>query len=938
MNEFIFFPEIDKIIEMLKSKKIVSISGFSGSALSLFIIEMAKKGIPLVYVTDKNNIERYGGEIVDNISDVNIVDEQNPFLEPAKIVITSEDFMKKRLRLKENFELVTGKTIDLQEFLYRLSASGLQREETVEEPGEYAVRGGIIDFFFPDSEPIRMELEGDVVSSMRRFNALTQRSVALIERFSAKLALLNSFSTLKESIRRESIIITEKTLELDHAQLVLQIPGEINFHLAPIRRYFGDLKSLRNDITQKDYTYKFLIRPSLVSHLESVLGPINFIPLDLKEGFVDTDEKTVYICESDIFGYLPRKKERFKGLFIDDLKGLRIDDYVVHNDYGIGQFKGLVQIDLEGKKVECLRIDYAHADKVYLPVERLNQLERFVGAEGRPPKLSRIGSDLWLKTKERVRKATEILAHDLVGLYARRKLSPGFAFSKDSAEMQELEAGFPFEETPDQRKAIDDVKKDMESPMPQERLICGDVGFGKTEIALRAGFKAALDSKQTMLLCPTTLLAFQHYNTFLTRLKNFPVRIEMVSRFKTKNELTKILEEISEGKIDIVIGTHRLLAPDVIFKNLGLLIIDEEQRFGVLQKEKIKKIKHGVDIIYLSATPIPRTLYMSLSGLKDISVIHTPPLGRKEIVTRVMHFDDEEIRKIVQFELSRGGQIFFVHNRIQTIETVRNRLQNLVPGLKICLLHGKIKSEISEKKMIEFLEGRYDLLLSTAIVESGLDMPRVNTIIVNEADKFGLADLHQLRGRVGRSEVQGYAYFVIPARKLTEEAKKRLSALISYTTLGSGFRLAIRDMEIRGVGNILGKEQSGFVNSIGYHHYIKILSNVVQELQGKKVSFEPVLNLRIAGYIPSNYISSAYERTAIYKRLMEVQSDYELKVLKDEIVDRFGRQPYEVEKLFRISEIRLKAIESGANEVMQEANLINFYKSGKIILQITENQ
>ncbi len=687
-------------------------------------------------------------------------------------------------------------------------------------------------------------------------------------------------------------------------------------------------------MAKKEYDYKFLIRQSLLPNLEQVLGPIDVVPMIFREGYVNTDRKIVIITESDIFGYIPKRKERFKGLFIDDLRGLKIDDYVVHNDYGIGQFKGLIQVDFEGRRIECLRIDYADADKIYLPVEKLNQLERFIGAEGKPPKLSKLGSDLWLKTKERVRKATEILARDLVNLYARRQLSQGFAFSKDEPEMRELEAGFPFEETRDQRKAIDEVKKDMESPRPQERLICGDVGFGKTEIALRAGFKAALDSKQTMLLCPTTLLAFQHYNTFVTRLRNFPVRVEMVSRFKRKIELRKILEEIREGRIDIVIGTHRLLAPDVVFKNLGLLIIDEEQRFGVLQKEKIKKMKRGIDIILLSATPIPRTLYMSLSGLKDISIIHTPPLGRKEIVTRLIHFDDEEIRKIIQFELNRGGQIFFVHNRIQTIETVRNRLQNLLPGLRICLLHGKIKSEINEKKMMEFLEGRYDLLLSTAIVESGLDMPRVNTIIINEADKFGLADLHQLRGRVGRSEIQGYAYFIVPVRKLTEEAKKRLSAIISYTTLGSGFRLAIRDMEIRGVGNILGKEQSGFVNSIGYHHYVKILNRVVQELQGKEISFEPVLNLNIAGYIPSEYISSAYERTAIYKRLMEVQSEYELKALKEEILDRFGKYPPEVEQLFYLAKIRLKSIELGASEVMQMGTTIVFYRSGEIVLQM----
>ncbi len=431
----------------------------------------------------------------------------------------------------------------------------------------------------------------------------------------------------------------------------------------------------------------------------------------------------------------------------------------------------------------------------------------------------------------------------------------------------------------------------------------------------------------------------------------------MVSRFKKPAELKRILKRIQEGSIDIVIGTHRLLQSDVIFKDLGLLIIDEEQRFGVMQKDRIKRLKPGIDVIYLSATPIPRTLYMGLSGLKDISVIHTPPPGRKDIFTQVIHFDDETIRNAIQFELNRQGQIFFVHNRIQTIETIRHRLQNLFPELRICLLHGKVNSAMSEKKMLEFLDGKYDLLLSTAIIESGLDMPRVNTIFVNEAHTFGLADLHQLRGRVGRGNIQGYAYFIVPVRKLTDDARKRLSALVSYATLGSGFRLAIRDMEIRGVGNllgpeqhghiravslevgnILGKEQSGFVSSVGYHHYIKILQNVVSEIQGKDITTEPILNLKIPGFIPGEYIPSAYERTAIYKRLMDVQSEHELKSLIEEIVDRFGRYPDPVKNLFIIAKIKLHALNIKANEVVQSKDIIQFFQNGRLIKENSLNE
>jgi transcription-repair coupling factor (superfamily II helicase) len=472
----------------------------------------------------------------------------------------------------------------------------------------------------------------------------------------------------------------------------------------------------------------------------------------------------------------------------------------------------------------------------------------------------------------------------------------------------------------------------MESPKPCERLICGDVGYGKTEIALRVAFKAALDGKQTMLLCPTTLLAFQHYNTFSKRLRPFPVNVDMISRFRKKDEIKQINENLAVGKIDILIGTHRLLQPDVKFKDLGLLIIDEEQRFGVAQKEKIKKLKPGIDVIYLSATPIPRTLYMALTGIKNISNIHTPPLGRKDIITQVINFDEETIEETLNHEIERGGQVFFVHNRIQTIESIRTRILKILPDLRICLLHGRMREDITARRMVEFLRGEYDMLLSTAIVESGIDMPRVNTIIVDQAHKFGLADLHQLRGRVGRAEVQGYAYFIVPVRRhMTDEAQKRLGALASYTSLGSGFRLSLRDMEIRGVGNLLGREQSGHVNSIGYHHYIRLLSESVGELQGKKISHEPVLDLKLDAYFPSEYVSSAYERTALYKRLLEIESTHELASIRAEIIDRFGQYPAQVENLFTLSRIRLKARDLGASEVLRKGKSFVFYHEGQVI-------
>lgn len=938
MADLQFFPDLDRIIEKLEQNKKVFVSGIFNSPLILFILELSRKIFPVIYITTKDNLKQQKDNFTGVVRGFTVIDEDNPFYEPARGIIIDEEFFDKEIYRTERFELIKGKYIDREKFLSQLESSGFQREEIVEEEGEYAVRGGIIDFYPVGQSPIRIEFDADTVYSIRKFDIQTQRSVEVIENYSLKLAKTDALIMAKEEIKKTGLLIVEKELDLEVPQIILAIFGEFNYHFSLPPKYFGDLRALQNDINQSNYTYKFLIDPLLNKRLSSITGPIEISPVPLKEGFVDEDRKIVFLTEKEIFGLLPRKMPRYKGLFIDDLKGLKLDDYVVHNDYGIGQFKGVVQIDFEGKKVECLRIDYADGDKIFLPVEKLNLLERYIGSEGKPQRLSKLGSDLWLRTKERVKKATEILALELINLYARRQLSKGFAYSPDTQEMREIELSFIYEETPSQQSAINDVKKDMESLKPMERLICGDVGFGKTEVAIRASFKAAMDGKQTMLLCPTTLLAFQHYNTFVNRLKKFPVQVELVSRFKKTKELKEILRRLKEGKVDIVIGTHRLLMPDVVFKDLGLLIIDEEQRFGVLQKEKFKKMKPGIDIIYLSATPIPRTLYTSLAGLKDISIINTPPAGRKDIITKIIYFDEEEIKKIICFELAHNGQIFFVHNRIQTIETVRARLQNLLPELKICVLHGQMRSAVSEKKMIEFLEGKYDLLLSTAIVESGIDMPRVNTIIINEAHKFGLADLHQLRGRVGRGSIQGYAYFIISERRLTIEAQKRLSALIAYTTLGSGFRLAIRDMEIRGIGNILGKEQSGYINSIGYHHYVKILNNVVSELMGKKMVQEPLLNLKIAGYMPADYVPSAYERTAIYKRLMEVQSEYELNQLREELIDRFGRYPSEVENLFLISKIRLRAISAQANEVIQKGDTIMYYQYGNLIQELQLNK
>lgn len=927
------FFDLSPVLEGLKKDHKVTVSGLSGSALSLFAVELARLHPPVVFIAAGDKVDRYRHEINELFPASATVDRHDPYYSARDLILTTPEFLDLKLPIKEKYEFRTASPVDIETILNRLQASGFSREDIVEEEGDFALRGGILDIYPHGQEPTRVEMYGDNVESIRKFNVQTQRSTGNIDAFGLELCRPDQTVLLRDLLPGSATVITDSETGLPNPTVCLTPEGRIRYKITSPRLYFGDIKALRADSERGGYQYTILIAsPSRAEKLRILVGEIPVLPIPLAEGFIDEDRKIVYLTEYEIFGEIKRRKEHYHGLFVDDLKGLKDLDYVVHSDFGIGQFRGLTVMDVESAKVECLRIDYAEGGKVFLPIERINLLERYVATTDKTPKLSKLGGEVWLRTKKKVKKATEKIAFDLIHLYTQRMQAPGFAFPRDGQEMSELEAGFPYDETEDQIRAIRDVQRDMESPKPQERLICGDVGYGKTEIALRAAFKAALAGKQTAILCPTTLLAFQHYNTFQKRLDPFPVRVEMVSRFKKKEELKAIRADLAQGKIDIVIGTHRLLQPDIEIPNLGLLVIDEEQRFGVIQKEKFKKLKPGIDIIYLSATPIPRTLYMALTGIKDISNIHTPPPGRKDIETRIIFWDDDEIKRIVETELDRGGQVFFIHNRIQSIEMIRSRLQNLLPDVRLGLIHGQMRTDLSERRMIDFLSGKYNLLLSTAIVESGLDMPRVNTILVNEAHKFGLADLHQLRGRVGRSDLQAYAYFLIPEiRALTEDANKRLSALNSYTSLGSGFRLALRDMEIRGIGDLLGKEQSGVMDAVGYHHYVKILTASVNEMRGTKVFTEPVLSLKIDAYFPSAYIESAYERTALYKRLLDVETKFELETIRSEILDRFGRYPKEVENMFYLSEIRLRAIELGATEVVQRGDKIVFFRKNNII-------
>ncbi|MBE3113121.1 MAG: transcription-repair coupling factor, partial [Actinobacteria bacterium] len=608
-------------------------------------------------------------------------------------------------------------------------------------------------------------------------------------------------------------------------------------------------------------------------------------------------------------------------------------DYVVHLDHGIGIYNGMVNLTVKGVKQDYLLIEYAQGDKLYVPVDQLNLVHKYIGIKNKTPKIYRLGGVSWGKAKGKAKRSIQKLAQELYNLYVARKEIRGFAFSKDNNWQQELEMSFPYEETYDQLQALSEVKADMEVVKPMERLVCGDVGYGKTEIAIRAAFKAVLDGKQVAILAPTTILVQQHYDNFRERMSSFPINIDMLSRFRTKQEQKKVIEGLEEGKVDIIIGTHRLIQSDIRFKDLGLLIVDEEQRFGVLHKERIKKLKESIDSLTLTATPIPRTLHMSLIGVRDLSVINTPPEDRFPIATYICRRDDKVIVEAIRRELDREGQIFFVYNRVRSIQKIAGDLNRLFPQARIGIAHGQMAEEQLEDIMIDFLEKKYDILVCTTIIEIGLDIPNVNTIIIDDAHKFGLSQLYQLRGRVGRSDRRAYAYFLYPSyRSISDTAKKRLQAIKEFSELGSGFKLAMRDLEIRGAGNLLGKEQHGSVSEVGFNLYCRLLEEAIKELREEKEGKEkekeitPVIDVKIDAYIPGEYIPDLKQRVLIYKKLADINDLEGLERTKEELKDRYGIYPREVRNLLEIIYLKIFLRKLGIGSlVLKENKLILRY-------------
>lgn len=712
---------------------------------------------------------------------------------------------------------------------------------------------------------------------------------------------------------------------------------KIQFNTRPQPSFNKDFKRLMDDLAEKQadgYTNILSAdQPRQLDRLERIFEDLNpfvkFRPLRvaLREGFIDQQLKLTCYTDHQIFSRFHRYRirEKFsksKALTIKELRTLQPGDFVTHVDYGIGRFAGMEKIDQGGKIQEAIRLVYRDNDLLYVSVHNLHKIAKYSGKEGAPPTMSKLGSGDWEAKKSKVKKQLKDIAHELIALYAKRREAPGFAFGGDNFLQAELESSFIYEDTPDQAKATQDVKTDMEKQHPMDRLVCGDVGFGKTEVAIRAAFKAVCDSKQVAVLVPTTILAMQHYKTFCERLADFPARVGYINRFKSAKEIKETLQEAAEGKIDILIGTHRILNKDVHFKDLGLLIVDEEQKFGVKAKERLKEIRVNVDVLTLTATPIPRTLHFSLMGARDLSVIATPPPNRQPVTTEVMVFSEEFIRDAISFELNRGGQVFFVHNRVNDIESIANIILRLVPDARIGVAHGQMEGERLERAMLRFIEGEYDILVSTNIIESGIDIPNANTIIINQAHMFGLSDLHQMRGRVGRSNRKAFCYLVTPPQSmLSTDARKRMQTLEEFSELGDGFKVAMRDLDIRGAGNLLGAEQSGFVNDLGYEMYHKILDDTVKEL--KETTFKDLfasslpdlstslpdcqIETDLEVLIPESYVKNISERLSLYTRLDTVKNEDELTALRQELDDRFGEPPRSVEDLFKTVQLRWKA-------------------------------
>ncbi|WP_026775805.1 transcription-repair coupling factor [Polaribacter sp. Hel_I_88] len=1034
-----------------EEKNRFQISNLVGSSLSFVISETFKKTDKpyLLIFNDKEEAAYYLNDLEQLLGDKNVLfypasykrpyqieetDNANVLLrsevlnrinsrkKPAIIVTYPTALFEKVVTKKEleknTLKIAVGESLSLDFVNEVLFEYKFKRVDFVTEPGDFSVRGGIIDVFsFSNDEPFRIEFFGDEIDSIRTFDVETQLSTEKLKKVSIMPNVENK--TLQE--KRESFLkyISSKTIifsknidlmlgnldkffqkaeiafndvskEIKHAQ-----PSELfcdgEFIKNQLQEFslvdFGNnntkmLKQVQhekiefNTIPQPSFNKQF---PLLIDNLEEYTkaGFTNYIfcaneqqakrfhdifddsdkevhyetiVFPLYQGFVDVDQKIVCYSDHQIFERyhkfrLKNGYAKKQAITLQELNKLEIGDYVTHMDHGIGKFGGLQKIDVQGKKQEAIKLVYGERDILYVSIHSLHKISKFNGKDGKAPKIYKLGSGAWKKIKQKTKARVKHIAFNLIQLYAKRKLEKGFAFGPDTHIQHELEGSFMYEDTPDQFTATQDVKNDMEKEQPMDRLVCGDVGFGKTEVAVRAAFKAVDNGKQVAILVPTTILAFQHYQTFTERLKDFPIKIDYLNRFRTAKQKTEAINGVNDGSVDIIIGTHQLTNKKLQFKDLGLLIIDEEQKFGVAVKDKLKTLKENVDTLTLTATPIPRTLQFSLMAARDLSVIKTPPPNRHPIESNVIRFSEDVIRDAISYEISRRGQVFFIHNRIENIKEVAGLLQRLVPSAKIAVGHGQMEGKKLESLMLGFMNNDFDVLVSTTIIESGLDVPNANTIFVNNANNFGLSDLHQMRGRVGRSNKKAFCYFITPPyHMMTDDARKRIEALVLFSDLGSGINIAMKDLEIRGAGDLLGGEQSGFINDIGFDTYQKILQEAIEELKEnefaelypedtskpKEYVKEVTIDTDFEILFPDDYVNSITERLALYTKLGNLEKETELQTFETEIIDRFGEIPTQVEDLLDSVRIKWLAKELGLEKIiLKQKRMIGYFVSNQ---------
>lgn len=914
-----------------------------------------------------------------------------------------EKIVSKQYVKENSFSISKNELLPIDIFLEFLYEYQYRQEDFVFEPGQFAWRGSIFDVFsFSEENPYRIELNDETVETIRSFDPGTQRSLQELNTLHIMPALLSEdvtdMASFFEFLSKETIIwlknipeiqgridstcermefetplrLTDfmnnyKVVEIDSN--FLQHENSTDFNIKPQHHFNKNFELLLEewvDNLERGFQTLFLSEnPNQHERMKTIMADLlekyNYIENTnytaeqlfesknyvLHEGYCDELNKICVYTDHQFFEKYHRfiirdKYKRSEAFTLKELYNLQIGDYVVHVDHGIGVYQGLAKMEMNGRDQEVIKLVYKDEDLLFISIHSLHKITKYVGKDGAPPMIHRLGSGVWERTKERTKTRVKDLVINLVKLYASRKTNKGFSFSPDNYLQTELEASFIYEDTPDQLKTINEVKKDMESEKPMDRLICGDVGFGKTEIAIRAAFKAVCDNKQVAVLVPTTVLALQHFNTFSERLKNMPCKVEYLNRFKSNKEIIEIKKKLEKGEIDILIGTHRILSKDVVFKNLGLMIVDEEQKFGVGAKEKLREFRSTVDTLAMSATPIPRTLQFSLMGVRDISVIATPPPNRFPIQTEIQTFNENLIRDAITFEMNRGGQVFFVHNKVQNIKEIADKIHQLVPDARIGIGHGQMEGEDLERVMLNFINDKYDVLVATTIIESGLDIPNANTMIVNDAQNFALNVLHQLRGRVGRNNQKAFCYMLVPSKEmLNDNARKRLKAIEDFSDIGSGFQIAMRDLDIRGAGDILGAEQSGFINEIGFEMYQKILNEAIIELKETKlgeqmannddlIQRDCVIETDLGLQLPSDYVTNVSERMSLYKELDSIKTDEELTKFENKLLDVFGPLPEETQQLLKIISLRREAVRFHFEKIILKKGHFTGYFTGNM--------